>query len=195
MRRSRTALLAPLLLWLLAGGCDDPASSGTATRQESELTFVRMAPDAPALNATEVSFWAKRGQDTEGTILYTLSGYDAVCLRFAVPAGALTGPDSVLITVRVPDPSRFDYEFSPGGLRFDPDHPAEIEIHYRWADPDFNQDGVVDEKDTAIAGRFGYWRQERPGEPWTKMETTRSETTLVATAKVAGFTRYALASE
>jgi hypothetical protein len=195
MRRSRSTILSLALLLSLAGGCDDPSGADAPSLAEDQLTFVRMAPDAPPLNDTVVTFWAKRGEAREGTILYTLSGYDAICLRFVVPAGALTDDDSVKITIRVPDPSRFDYEFSPSGLRFDPHHPAEIEIHYRWADPDFNHDGVVDQKDAAIAGRFGLWRQERPGEPFTRLATRRSETMLEATAQVTGFTRYALASE
>jgi hypothetical protein len=195
MRRFPSAILAPLLALALAGGCDDPSSSVEITVSEDQLTFVRMADDAPPLDATEVSFWAKRDQPTERQIRYTVGGYQAKCLTFRVPAGALIDQDSVLITIRVPDASRFDYEFSPSGLHFDPDHPAEIEVRYQWADPDFNGDGILDQRDEAIAGDFGFWRQEQPGEPWTKLETTRSETTLEAVARVTGFTRYALASE
>jgi hypothetical protein len=193
MRRFSIASLA--LLLAVTGGCDDPSSTSGPTVEEDQLTFVRMAPDAPPLDATEVSFWAKRDQETSREIRYTVGGYQAKCLTFRVPAGALVDRDSVLITIRVPDERRFDYEFSPSGLRFDPDHPAVIEVRYQWADPDFNGDGVVDQRDEAIAGRFGFWRQEQPGEPWTRLETTRSETTLEAVAKVTGFTRYTLASE
>jgi hypothetical protein len=196
MRRTatRVALVLPLVAALLAG-CDDPSSSAAPTAAESELTFVRMSDDAPPLDATEVSFWARRDADREVQIRYTLGGYAGKCLTFRVPAGALLSEDSVLITIRVPDALRFDYEFSPAGLRFSDSHPAELAIRYQWADPDFNSDGVVDERDSEIAGRFGFWKQEQPGQPWTQLQTTRSEATLEAVTHLTGFTRFALASE
>lgn len=190
----RRAGLAAMLA-LLMTACRDPSADEGPALEEARLTFVRMAPDAPPLSATEVSFWAKREESREVQIRYALGGYVSKCLRFRVPAGALLDRDSVKITIRVPDARRFDYEFSPAGLRFDPRHPAELEVRYRWADPDLNGDGVVDQRDSALAARFGFWRQERSGERWMRLETQRSEASLEATARIVGFTRYALASE
>lgn len=64
----------------------------------------------------------------------------------------------MLITIRLVDPSRFMFEFEPAGLKFDPERPAELEVSYARADPDFDDDGVEDDK-----LEFDFWRQEREG--------------------------------
>lgn len=189
------------LLALVAASCDgifgpeDPASV-----PESSLTFIRVAPDAPPLVDSTVTFWAVRGKLREAMIRYEVAnGYDGKCLLFrvpaqAIPAGAAPG-DSVKITIRVAKSGEFRFEFAPAGLRFDPAHPAELEVRYRYADPDYNRDGVVDQRDDEIANRFAFWRQERPGEDWTRVPTNRRSSLFEAHARVTGFTQYALATD
>lgn len=170
---------------------------------ESELVFIRAAPDAPPLESTTVSFWIRRGETREARIRYTAYNGDGKCLLFRVPAEApLRHPDgrafavgdSALVTIRVTDTTLFRFEFDPEGLEFDPAHPAELEIRYRWADPDHDGDGVIDADDARIAANFAIWHQDVPGEGWEKIRTTRLNDLLEAHAEVTGFSQYALAS-
>lgn len=196
-------LLLPTLLAGLAG-CSELTDPETESASGSELTFLRMSANAPEIEDTEVTFWAVKGQDREVQIRYYYEedhGYTK-CLRFVVPARALhqrpdgssiAQGDSVLITIRMPDPSRFAFEFDPSGLKFHPDHPATVEVVYRYADADLNGDGVVDDTDESLRSRFAFWRQEQPNEPWFKVATSRLESTKEARASVPGFTIWALA--
>ncbi|MEX2571308.1 MAG: hypothetical protein WD737_08370 [Gemmatimonadota bacterium] len=206
MLRSLTTLFALLSLVVVSTGCDSFLSPEAATVvPDGELPVARVAPDAPPLNATEVSFWAVRGEAREVEIRYaTEAGYNGKCLRFVVPAqallrhadGSVVEPgDSVQITVRVLDPQQFLFEFDPGGLRFDAAHPARLEVRYRWADDDVNGDGAVDDRDAEDLERLQLWRQESPGEPWTKLPSTHLAGIQEVHADITGFTRYALASD
>jgi hypothetical protein len=203
--RLRSLYRLPLVLAvaLAASGCDGLLNlddqPGTS---ESDLTFVRFVADAPPLTDTVVSFWAVRGQDRQVQIQYIYANGLGKCMLFRVPADALARHpdgrtvaegDSVLITIRVPDKSRYDYSFSPAGLQFDANHPAELEVKYRWADRDLDGNGVVDSRDEHLWKGFAFWKQERPGQPWTRIETTRLEDILEARAAITSFTKYALA--
>jgi len=194
MRHSGLLRCCLLALLLVPVGCDDPAAP-PETADESDLIFVRVAPDAPAVTDTVVSFWASKSETREVQIRYASEGYVGKCLRFTVPAGSLQGvEDSVKITVRLVSRELFSFQFEPAGLKFNQNNPARLEVRYRWADPDLNGDGATNQADEILANRFGFWRQERLGEKWIRVETHRSETELEATTPVAGFTRYALAT-
>jgi hypothetical protein len=193
MHRSGFLRLSLLTLLLLPLGCDEVAAPAEAV-DESELTFVQVAPDAPKLNSEVVTFWTSKTEDREGQLRYTSEGYDGKCMRFVVPAGSVQGADSVKITIRLVDSRFFSFQFEPAGTKFDPSKPARLEVRYKWANPDLNGDGQYDQIDEEMARNFGFWRQERVGDPWIKVPTTRSETELEASAPVTGFTRYALAT-
>ncbi|HET7322082.1 MAG TPA: hypothetical protein VFI96_06280 [Longimicrobiaceae bacterium] len=200
MHRNCIVRLVPLVGLVLAlGSCDSPADPSPG-RSDAELTFVRMAPDAPPLETLDTAFWAVRGQEREVQIRYVDAVYGyGKCLRFVVPADAIpegTAPgDSVRITVHVPDSGLFQFQFGPSGLRFDPDHPARLEIRYTFASPDLNGDGAVDDADTRLADGIAIWRRERSGEPWFRVETHRSTNLVEASADIEGFTIFILASE
>jgi hypothetical protein len=192
-------LLLVLALTASLASCDallDPSGGGEVA--DAELSVVRMAPSAPALSDTVVSFWAVRGQQREVQISYQSPGYTGKCLRFVVPAQAVRAGDfagdSVRITIRVLDTARFNYQFEPAGLQFDSAHPAQLEIRYKWANPDYNGDGVVDAFDTAAEQSLAIWRQEQPGDPWTQLLVRRHAIEPEVHADIEGFTRYALAS-
>lgn len=199
--RSYLVSIAVLLASLVAGCSDNPVDPEPDALPEEELVFLRFAAAAPAPADSVVSFWAVRGEDREVEIrLAPEEGEEEgeEFLEFEVSGGSLLRRpdgsafqrgDSVLITIRLVDASRFMFEFEPSGLKFDPDHPAELEVSYARADPDFDGDGQDDEE-----LRFGFWRQEREGELWFRMGTVFIEDLSEVEADIEGFTRYALAS-
>ncbi len=182
MRINQLCSAALLLCAAGLAGCDGgPSDPGELP--QGELVFVRAASYAPPLETSQVQVWAKAGEGRRVEIRYKKpdgsSGGDR-CLEFNIPGdGLLARPgggtfakgDSVLITIRVMDPSTFSFEFAPAGLRFNPEHPAELRISYKWADPDRNGDGRVDDRDRD----FGYeiWRQESEGANWYRIGTSR----------------------
>jgi hypothetical protein len=191
-------LLACALLLTPLAGCDDP--SGSRIVDEDELIFIRQAETAPALEFTEISFWAKRGQNAEVRMPY-VNGYD--CLRFKVPGNALDrypdgtqfqNGDSVRITIRVAQTGYYNFDFQPSGLRFDPEHPAELRVSYDYRDDDTDGDGDVDAVDEMEFEDAGFWKQETPGGQWMEIGTVRFDAEDEFRAELNGFTRYALAS-
>jgi hypothetical protein len=201
-RNVRTGLF--LILLSGAAGCDElltPPSQ--AVLPEGELDVAPVSDDAPELLNTEVEFWAVRGEEREVQISYETNGsYNGKCLRFVVPPeallrrpdGSVVEPgDSVQITIRVLDEDRFLFEFDPAGVRFDPSHPARLEVRYSWAD--LNGDGISSAEDFDLARDYVIWRQEEPGEAWEKIPTVRLEAEREVHAQINGFTRYALASD
>lgn len=202
----RLRRLSTLVLPLLVLGCERSTTEPADTAREEDLTFFRFAADAPPLSDTTVSFWAVKGDSREVEIRYesgTGAPYGGVCLEFEVDGDALLRRpdgtpfqrgDSVRITIRVVDPARFDFEFSPAGLKFDPAKPAELKVDYRWADRDFNGDGKVDAEDERIERSGGFWRQERAGDLWQRIGTVRIKDQMRVEANIEGFTRFAVAS-
>jgi hypothetical protein len=198
MKQNRTIALAALAALLLGGcewgGTDNPPQ----VVPDDQFVVVRQAADAPALAAQEATFWARAGENAEVRIRYT-TGEN--CLEFKIPGnGLLRRPDgtafrrgdSIQVTIRVLDPSRFKFEFQPSGLRFDPEHPAELRMRYRYANPDLNGDGRVDAADERA--RLGIWRQEADGQPWVSIGTIRDAELREVRADLQGFTKYAMAS-
>jgi hypothetical protein len=203
MRRFRFPSGLPALLTLVVlSTCDgiDTPSDGV---DDSQLTVVRVAPNAPPLEADSVTFWAVRGADRQAEMNYVYpDGSRGKCLLFRVPADALQRRpdgraflpgDSVRITIHVVDRTRFQFRFEPAGLRFDPQNPAELEVRYRWADPDFNGDGVVDARDATAASALHFWYQETFGGRWTQLPTTVLLDAIEAHTIATRFSQYALA--
>jgi hypothetical protein len=193
-RLLRLAVLLALPAALAA--CENP-SGGDDLVPGEDLVFLRPAPDAPPLDVYDVSFLAVKGQDHDVRIRY-LNGEE--CLRFRLdddsllrrPNGtAFRDGDTVTIRIRVVDAGYFNFEFQPAGLRFDPDEPAELRVNYGRAHPDYNGDGEVDDDDDDFD--FGWWRQERAGQPWQRIGSARVHDLTEVRAEIDGFTRYALA--
>lgn len=200
IRPSRPLAPAVLTGVLLLASCRDLTSpTQEQVVDESQLTFVRVDPAAPPLDALEVSFWAVRGEERQVQITYDSGPYgNGKCLLFrvpedAVPLGVAPG-DSVQVTIRVMDASEFRFEFQPQGLQFDPAHPARLEIRYRWADPDFDGDGDVDPRDLLLSETFGLWKLTG-AETWERVPADRRRDVLEIHAPIVGFTQYALATD
>jgi hypothetical protein len=189
-----------------AASCSDSNSppDGGGTKPPSELTVIHVAPASTPLFNTTVSFYAKRGENSEGSISFQDSGggegEEYVRLRIdansllALPNGDPIVPgDSVLITLSVVDPTEMEFDLQPTGLKFSPAAPAELKIHYDHADGDLNDDGVSNSLDDALERTLAIWRQENPGDPFVRLTSTLTIETDEATADLTGFSRYALA--
>jgi hypothetical protein len=202
MHRFTVRLLSALVAIAALTACQEISSPEDEGVEESELTFIRVGDGAPPLESDSVAFWAVWGETRVGEMRYLTPEYIGKCLLFRVPARSLlrhangtpVGPgDSVRIVIRIVDQERFQFTFEPAGLVFDPDVPAELEVRYTWADQDYNDDGLVDDRDKAVAERISFWHQASPGTRWKKIATTHRLDAVEARAQVLGFSQYALA--
>ncbi len=182
--------------------CSDSTAPGVPN---ADLHIVRQSPTAPLLVATRDSFWAKVGDGRELHLNYkgvNPADTGEEFLRFEVPGDALLrrpdgspfqSGDSILITITVVDSSKFLFQFEPAGLQFSPDHPAQLKIHYAEADHDFNNDGVENAADSAIAQTLDMWRRETPTTDWFRQGSIRFEELEEIDANILSFTEYAIA--
>jgi hypothetical protein len=187
-----------------AGSCSDSSAPSGDTKPPGDLSVVRVAPSSTPLFNPVDSFYAKRGEDRELRIYFqdTGGGQGEEYLRLRVDAATLLAlpdgtpvaqGDSVLIHVRVEDPTEMLFELEPSGLRFNPAAPARLKIHYDHADGDLNDDGLVDASDSTIETRLAIWRQESPGDPFVRLSSVLSLELDEVEADLTGFSRYALA--
>lgn len=193
----RTSMLAALVVAAACGG--DSTGPAVVEKPTSDLHFLRLSSSAPPLEATVVSFYAKKGEDREIRVRFR-SGEDF--LRFRVPANGLSqrpdgttiaAGDSVLITITVTDPKSLSADFQPAGLKFSAQSPARLQFEFGEADDDLNGDGVVNGIDTALIPLISTWRQETPGGAWLKVASKVEIEINEVQAKILGFTGYALA--
>ena len=203
MRSLRSLIL--LAAALLAGttACSDSTTPTDTTRPSADLNVVRLAAGSPSLLNAEESFYAKKGEDREVRIFFQdASGQGEEFLRLRIrPDALLARPDgtpflagdSVLITVRVVDPTNILFELEPSGLTFSPAEPAELKIHYNHANHDFNDDGSIDVTDTEIKSRLAIWRQESLTDPFMRLGSVNAEDLEEINADILGFSRYAIA--
>lgn len=199
-----------LLLAAWAGAiasCSDsgsPPDDGGTSKPPSDLSVIHVAPSSTPLVSTTVSFYAKRGENSEGSLSFQGTGggegEEYVRLRIdansllALPNGDPIAPgDSVLITLSVVDPTEMLFDLQPTGLTFSPADPAELKIHYDHADGDLNDDGVSDSRDTVIERMLAIWRQETLTDPFVRLTSVLTIETDEANAELTGFSRYALA--
>ncbi len=206
MRRYLLPSALATLVLALALGCTDSAGPGApATRPPASLNILTLQTVHPALFNDSVSFWAKKGQDAEGAIYFQdpLGGQGEEYLRLKIGQESLLNRpngqpiavgDSVLITVRVLDPDSILFQFEPGGLQFDPAHPAELKIEYGEAGDDLDHDGTPgDPEDTLIEHQLAIWRQPLLIDDFTRLQDVKREDVNEIEAKLTGFSRYAIA--
>jgi hypothetical protein len=196
--RTCTAILVALLGVTCSDGTTPPE-----VRETTDLNFLRAAANAPPFAETQVTFTARRGEDREVRIRYQVApGEFEEFVRFRVrpeslreyPDGRPFNPgDEVEITVRVIDLNRLIVEFQPSGLKFNPSRPAELTFKYNHTDPDRDGDGDVDSNDASIESLLAIWRQEAPGQPWTKLVSKIEFEIDEIEADITGFTGYAFA--
>jgi hypothetical protein len=190
-------MLAALAAVVACGG--DSTGPGIVLKPGGDLHFLRLSATAPALQATVVSFYAKKGEDREIRVRFT-NGEDY--LRFRVFANSLaqrpdgsafaTG-DSILITITITDPTKLAADFQPAGLKFSASNPARLQFEFGEADKDLNDDGVVNATDSALIPQIATWRQETPGGAWLKLNSVVEIEINEVQADISGFSGYALA--
>jgi hypothetical protein len=189
-----------LLAAALVGACGgDTTAPNDVQKPASDLHFLQLSPLAPALQATTVTFYAKKGEDREARVKFQ-NGEDY--LRFRVfqnsllqrPDGSVFAQgDSILITITVTDPTKLQADFQPAGLKFSDSAPARLQFEFGECDGDINGDGIVDAADTMLLPQISTWRQETIGAPWMKVSSTVESNISEVQAFITGFTGYALA--
>ena len=199
MSKRASALLA-ILMWACSDSAGPPQPVPT-----SQLHFMVQDSAAPPLLSDTASFYAKVGEDRLLQLYYQGSApgdTGEAFLKFEVKANSLLkrpdgtrfqAGDSILITISVADPSRFDFTFGPAGLMFNPTEPAKLHIQYNHSNHDFNEDGHVDSQDNTTETQFAVWRRDPPDTLWTRNATVRNEDFDEIEGEILSFTQYAVA--
>jgi hypothetical protein len=195
---------ATLLGVLAACNGDGVTAADSDVRTADEMHFLRPSLTTPPLSNPSVAFYAKRGEDREAFIYFQPkpgTSDSSYFVRFKVPGASLERRadgtpiamgDSVLITIRVADPSRLILEFQPSGLRFATSTPAELKIDFGEASHDLDGDGDVDAEDDSHETQLAIWKQEAPGLPWIRLSSYVDLSADEVEAKLTGFTGYAI---
>ena len=188
---------------LIAVACTDSAGPPLQV-PTGQLHFLVQDATAPALLSDTASFYATVGEDRRVELFYRglTSDTGEAFFQFEVhaasllkrPDGSSFQPgDSILITVAVGDPSKFDFTFSPSGLQFNPADPARLKIEYNHSDHDFNADGVEDSGDVQAESQLAIWRREPPDTLWSKLGTLKHVELDEIEAAILSFTQFAVA--
>jgi hypothetical protein len=202
MRAARLIPVAVATLLAAACGSNDPGDGDI--KPPGELSIIRLASTSPPLWNPVDSFYAKKGVDREVSIYFQdeTGGQGEEYLRMRVDAPTLLERpdgtpfavgDSILIKVSIVSPDSILFELQPTGLKFNPDVPAELRIHYDHAEGDLDHDDDVDAEDDAIEQLIDIWRQESPGDPFVRVGTAKSEELEEIEAELTSFSRYAIA--
>lgn len=202
-RRSLALLAGASCILVLALACSD-TSGPVQTKPSADLTVIRLPQGHPQLYSDTVSFLAVKGQSAEGAIFFAdqegqpedeylrlkLNGQSLKALPDGTP---MADGDTVRITLRVVNSDSILFQFEPSGLAFNPDHPAELQIHYSRCEGDFNDDGHVNNEDTTILDQLAIWRQPLLSDSYTRLSSVRVEEDSEIEAELTGFSRYAIA--
>ncbi|MDH4130323.1 MAG: hypothetical protein OEV95_00790 [Gemmatimonadota bacterium] len=193
---------------VLALACSDSTSSdGGGTKPPSQLNFLTLAPTAPDLCETSISFWAFRGVGVDTALQFPEPGDDCLgsredFLRLKLDQASLKAypdgtpiqfGDSVLITMSWVGNDSILFHLEPTGLLFDPAHPAELKIDYGEAGDDLDGDGDIDADDDSVERRLDIWRQPTLADDYQKVGIAKFEDLDEIEADLNGFSRYAIA--
>ena len=173
------------------------------TASTAQLHFV-LQDSSYHLLSDSASFYARVGVERHLDLFYRSYAGDTGEAFLTLEVGAaslLKRPDgtpfqlgdSILITVTVPDTTRFDFVFSPTGLQFDPQDPARLHIEYNYANHDFNGDGQHDAGDDHARSILNVWRREPADTVWTSQGATNSEEFEELETAILSFSHYAVA--
>ena len=201
--RSVTALAVATLAALLS--CTDAtAPDGVNERAPTDLRLLAAPYDTPPLVTTQTSFYAVKGKVSGTDIWYRPRAGQTDSAKFLefrlgtasldrrpdgtlIPAG-----DSVLITLKVTDPTHFIIDLQPSGLTFAANDQPRLKISFAACGDDLNYDGRVDAADAGMMTSLSVWRQEAPFQSWFKVSSTVTTTVREVDTRLGGFTGYAL---
>jgi hypothetical protein len=193
-----------------AAACAESTGTGGGT-PTGDLNFLLLANAAPALcNDSAGAWFVKDSGGGRQEIALSFPENGATCgsgsthdfLRLRIGGSSLQRRpdstlikwgDSVFISVKWAGRDSILFDLKPTGLLFDPLDPAELRIEYDECGSDLNRDGRTDSEDDDVETRLDIWRQERPGDPFVRVGTARSEENKEIDAKLNGFSRYAIA--
>lgn len=195
----RKATIAALTAFVACTTMDGPPTPVPT----AQLHFV-LQDTTYKLLSDSASFYAKAGTDRRLELFYRDYSGDTGEAFFSLevransllkrPDGTPFQPgDSILITVTVPDTTRFDFAFSPSGLQFNPTDPARLRIEYNYSNHDFNDDGHHDGEDDHAQSLLNIWRREPADSAWTSQGATNSEEFEELEAALLSFSHYAVA--
>ena len=191
----RTLLGATLLAGVTA--CSS-TSGGDISKSGSDLTYLHVSTNAPALCADSVGGWAhKGGADFQLTLSFNTiqkpcpDGKPFLQLKLdkdamvTLPNGTpINTGDSVFISVVWAGGDSVLFHMEPTGLVLDPSNAAELHIDYGESE---------DAGDSTIIRQVAIWRQPTLTDHFTKLQSVRHEDSEEIEARLNGFSRYALA--
>lgn len=207
----------PVAILLALTGCRDvvaPVTEQNVATLQSDLRaatagppspgvhILQQAPTAPPLETYQVSFWAYKGVASTASVNYQPAPGQSVgqpFLRFDIPknglvAGAdgalLKRGDSVYVTLSV-DSVSFSVHFKPAGVLFSKNFPAILAIWYGNADPDLNDDGLVDGVDQGLAQQLAVWYHAAKTR-WSKLSSMNDPGLGLVWAPLYHFSEYAV---
>jgi hypothetical protein len=193
-----------LVLALLLAQCSDSTEPDPDdVREPAQLNILRLPAEHPPFFNDSVWFYAKPGRSVEGKLYFQnqsggrgdewavlkLDGQSLLAWPDGTPIGS---NDSVLIVMKVPDPSQVMVELRPTGLRFRSDKPAELKLDYDEVGGDLDGDGDDDAEDDEVEQQLAIWRQEKLGDPFVKIGTVKTEDPRELKAFLTSFSRYAI---
>lgn len=193
MRGVKQAIAILLVALTAACTAEGPrvTAPGDATSTVITLNpnFLQRSPSAPAFANEEVHLPAVAGVADEITLYFADGSPFATfrtgeqTLRGAQLQGRPIPPgDTVWITMRRVDNSRFMVKMEPSGLIFNPRMPAELTVYYRHSSY------------SVEPGHLSLLRQENDSSPWEQIPAQSDPQKQVFRAPLEGFTKYAMAS-
>jgi hypothetical protein len=152
---------------------------GPWVRTEGELTFLRLPAGGPVPETVDTSFYAIKGEQRDLTIYFRNPGggrgAEYISLSMNPMLGSVNGVrlevgDSVLITVRIPDPYQVRLDVLPhdlypeGGF----DYIGGVRINY--ADADYPHVEPVGAYNRCLLAAFGEWAESDTPDVWARVE-------------------------
>jgi hypothetical protein len=175
-------------------GTSSNGLSLSSTTDGTGPTFIHASSDSPTIANPVVSFWAKKGDDSEARMYYhALPGsrdstlfvdfrVEGASLAFYPDGTPFAKGDSVLITISLVDPDRLIIDCQPSGLRFSSAKPARLKMSYQHTDAD-----------TTTAALLTIWRRESLTAPWIAQASRVEFGIHEVKTDVNGFSGYAIA--
>lgn len=221
--RHRTLAVSLAILALL--GCSDSSQPNLdVVRDPSGVDPLKLNPSAPALETDSVSFYAVSGKDRFAEIFFDSAGVRTNrLLRFDVnryslyrnPDGSrIHSGDSLLITVRITDPTTLAFDFEPSGLQFTSWKPAVLTIGLAYANTTPPPSAIFRDHGSDSDGHhcgwywgwcghggqqaqdstgLAIWVQEDSTNPYLRLQSTVDSVAQTIKADVPNFSRYAVA--